>query len=373
MLSRNGPPEQGRNSEPASTMLALALAYAQRGLAIIPLHTPLFHHPAGYTCTCEAYRHSARCQSHDVERVAHGKEKLYLEPHAHCAHPGKHPRGLTAWLQEATTDPEIITGWFTRFPEAGIGCVPGRSGLIVIDLDEYKPGFAGGELLTAAEQATVTAVTGNGGRHLYFRKHPGARYSNANGVLPKGVDIRSDNGYIVLPGTLHASGKRYAWVPGRSIEELEPQLLPQRIHDRLMVANAAAGHAHTNGDSAHRGCAPVNFAAVSSPRPSTDRLPAYVAAMLQVPCGPDHDRSKHDFALIAQLVKLGYTDDEIIGYYDHYPVGRLGKYAARGRPYLARTIAAVRARVQAPVTGRGEDAGGMAGVRGDWPVKYSSG
>jgi hypothetical protein len=76
------------------TLLDYALAYARAGLHIFPCHTALSEHPQGYVCTCEEYRHSARC------RVQH--PRLYLEAGEHCANPGKHPRGVPNGLKAAT-------------------------------------------------------------------------------------------------------------------------------------------------------------------------------------------------------------------------------------------------------------------------------
>ena len=34
-------------------MLAWALRYAERGISVFPLHTPLHNHPEGWRCSCE--------------------------------------------------------------------------------------------------------------------------------------------------------------------------------------------------------------------------------------------------------------------------------------------------------------------------------
>src|SRR3990167_8015075 len=54
---------------------------------------------------------------------------------------------------------------------------------------------------------TFRVRTGGGGYHLYFRA-PEREIGNRAGVLP-GVDVRGAGGYVVGPGSPHASGKSY--------------------------------------------------------------------------------------------------------------------------------------------------------------------
>ena len=70
-----------------------ALAYAKHGLRGIPLWWP-----ENGGCAC---RDGSSCNS-----------------------PGKHPIHL-GWQNKATTDPEIIRGWFEDYPHANVGIVGG--------------------------------------------------------------------------------------------------------------------------------------------------------------------------------------------------------------------------------------------------------
>jgi Bifunctional DNA primase/polymerase, N-terminal len=65
---------------------------------------------------------------------------------------------------------------------------------------------------------------------LYFA-HPGGLVCNRAG-LAQGIDVRGDGGYIVAPPSVHPSGRRYAWVPGRSPAEIVPAALPRWIFVR---------------------------------------------------------------------------------------------------------------------------------------------
>ena len=53
---------------------------------------------------------------------------------------GKDPR--VRWREDSTTDAATIRGWWTRWPDAGIGVDCGKSVLVVVDLD-VKDGVDG--------------------------------------------------------------------------------------------------------------------------------------------------------------------------------------------------------------------------------------
>ena len=133
-----------------------------------------------------------------------------------CTSPGKHPR-TTNGVKDATADVGTVDMWWTTWPDANIGLACGaQSGVVVVDIDQKHGGY------TSLEQweehrgeplpTTLTALTGGGGRHI-FMQYPtdGVAIPNRNGWL-KGVDVRSDGGYVILaPGT-HISGGTYSWL-----------------------------------------------------------------------------------------------------------------------------------------------------------------
>ena len=57
---------------------------------------------------------------------------------------------------------------------------------------------------------TLTAISGGGGRH-YFFKHPGVGSVPSNNGLRPGLDRKADGGYIILPHSKHKSGRLYEW------------------------------------------------------------------------------------------------------------------------------------------------------------------
>ena len=191
---------QVTRSESTDTMQA-ALAYAHDGILVLPLHGI-----QQGQCSC-------------------GKPK--------CNSPGKHPRTAHG-LKDATTDREQIKAWWGRWPNTNVAIVTGEvSGLIVVDLDvDHKTGEDLGESTLTALQAghgelphTVEALTGGGGRHLFF-KRPQAPIKNSAGKLGPRVDVRGDGGYVVAPPSMHISGRRYEWEVNHHPDETSIAKLP---------------------------------------------------------------------------------------------------------------------------------------------------
>lgn len=132
--------------------------------------------------------------------------------------PGTKRPGLEAWQDRATVDPELIGQWWQQWPDHGVGIATGRgSGVFVLDVD-VADGKAGDETLNDLERrygalpVTVEAITGTGGRHLFYRHPPDLELSNSAGRLGPGLDIRADGGQVVAAPTVHPdTGQRYEW------------------------------------------------------------------------------------------------------------------------------------------------------------------
>ncbi len=112
---------------------------------------------------------------------------------------------------DATRDAGMVRAWWGRWPTANVGLATGQ-GLLVVDVD---PRHGGTEALVALPElpATREALTGGGGRHLFFRGE--ARCSA--GLLGPGLDIRGAGGYVVAPPSIHPTGARYRWHPDRGL------------------------------------------------------------------------------------------------------------------------------------------------------------
>lgn len=153
---------------------------------------------------------------------------------------------LVPWteLQHRRAGEDEIRGWFAHWPRANVGVVTGAvSGLVVLDVD---PRHEGDESLAAWEREhgplprTVEAITGGGGRHVYFA-HPGGLVHNKVGLAP-GIDLRGDGGMIVAPPSVHPSGRRYAWEVDHHPDETPLAPLPDWLARRVAEAPGGRGH-----------------------------------------------------------------------------------------------------------------------------------
>lgn len=190
-----------------SPILTAALAYARRGWAVLPLHSP-----TSDGCSCRR----------------------------DCRSPGKHPRTKNG-VHDATIDEATIRRWWSTWRNANIGIATGR-GLVVLDVD---PRHGGDESLRRLVKQhgplpqTVVAVTGGGGRHFYFTSPETVRSRQ----LGPGLELKGEGSYVVAPPSLHVSGYRYAWA-------LPPDAVPLAPAPEWLLN---AKHAPTNGDNKNKG------------------------------------------------------------------------------------------------------------------------
>jgi hypothetical protein len=143
-----------------------------------------------------------------------------------CHSPAKHP------LTEHGKDDFTANRWqLQKWAEQHPGCNWGGrppEGVIVLDVDPRNGGY---DSLTELESrhgplpATLTALTGGGGMHFWFVGGSG-RGSLGKG-LP-GLDVKTHTGYLVLPPSIHASGKPYTWD-----RKLDAAYQPQWLWDLL--------------------------------------------------------------------------------------------------------------------------------------------
>lgn len=117
---------------------------------------------------------------------------------------------------DATTDVEQIRRWFQPDSIYNIGVLTGEiSRTLVVDIDERNDGFSSFERLERTFGKlpnTLSAKTGGGGKHLYFRVPAGIEglrdRPNVDGYV--GVDLKAF-GYVVAAPSIHESGNAYCW------------------------------------------------------------------------------------------------------------------------------------------------------------------
>lgn len=198
-----------------------ALAMAERGFYVFPVDHPALEHCAGI-----------KTESHDP---------------ATCTERGKHP--CVAWSFAATTSTKMISTWWRDKPLRNLGVNCRLSGLIVVDEDlrgEFAR-FAADNGHAAPDTFTVETAKG---AHYYFRApegfHHGNRdkafagyHCNLRGNGGDKVDAEGKRsgagGYVVGPGSVHATGVEYTIT-----NAAEPVELPQWIIDALVKAKPTA-------------------------------------------------------------------------------------------------------------------------------------
>lgn len=158
-------------------MIGPALEWAARGVPIFPCHAP-----NGLECSCGTKG---------------------------CKNIAKHPRTWQG-VKDATTDETQIQAWWSRWPKANIGGAVGEAGVWILDVDGQAGMASIADWLALRGYRlpdTLTIRTGGGGLHLWWRAGKRA-VRNRVGLLSH-VDVRSRGGYVILPPSLHASGRRY--------------------------------------------------------------------------------------------------------------------------------------------------------------------
>lgn len=164
-------------------MLEWALFWASQNIPVFPVH-PAFNG----ICGCAKGSKCASAGKHPISRLA--------------------PKGS----HSGTTDPEIIKKWWAAEPYANIG---GRMGglirLLAVDIDPRAGGDASFFDLVEAHgdewTATLRHRTGSNGFHLFYVVPHDIEFQKAK--LAPGIDLKWHGGYVVLPPSLHVSGRRY--------------------------------------------------------------------------------------------------------------------------------------------------------------------
>lgn len=191
------------------TPLATAAAeYAKRGFLVLPLYGVYDRGDGVYICNC---RKGARCKS-----------------------PGKHP---TLRYEYATRDPELAAKRQEAVPKWNLCTIlDDQIDVTVLDFDgedgrrtkiQIEESF--GPLPETWAQATGRA---SGGEHLFYRvpRHLNY-YAIRNRKIAPGLDVKGENGLVVLAPSLHRDGKRY-----RLQNDLPIATLPDWLY-RLIVSD----------------------------------------------------------------------------------------------------------------------------------------
>ncbi len=218
-----------------------------------------------------------------------------------CQPNGKAPL-TSSGFRAATTDVEIVAGWWHDWPTANIGFVPGRAGYVVIDVDGPEGERAAVALGLLAEP-TLRVLTPRG-FHLYF-KHPGGTIGNT--PLAPHLDVRGDLGYVLLPPSRHPCGEVYradkaavlplppdtpARLTGnghrRALPPLEAAIPDGQRNDTLFRLGAALRHYGASAAAIHAALRAENLARCRPPLPE-DEVGRIAASAARYPAAANVD------------------------------------------------------------------------------------
>src|SRR5262249_43214313 len=112
-----------------------------------------------------------------------------------------------------------------------IGLRTGKiSGIVVIDDDSVDASASSALNLPS----TVTAITGSGKKHFYFKAPPDFPVGNSVKSLAPSIDIRGDGGQVVFVGSVPPDTKKpYTWAPSLSPDDVPIAELPENLLHRL--------------------------------------------------------------------------------------------------------------------------------------------
>jgi Bifunctional DNA primase/polymerase, N-terminal len=125
-------------------------------------------------------------------------------------------------FKDATTNPDLIKGWWSKWPDALVSV---RTGIkfVVLDIDCAKHAEAAQWYGKANLPITRTHITRSGGRHLFFQ--PDERFRNTTSRICVGVDTKGINGCAIwwpACGLDVLHGDVLAPVPDWIIKALKP-------------------------------------------------------------------------------------------------------------------------------------------------------
>jgi hypothetical protein len=178
-----------------------------------------------------AREQAAAVSLQEVERLAERGWRLFP-----CAPRSKVPR-LKGWQKVATSDLATIRQWAAKYPGCNWAVVTGlESGVFVLDVD----GETGRASLAALEKQhsplpdTLISRTGrvDGGEHRWFNYPAGSEIRCSASKIGENLDVKANGGYVIVPPSIHETGRPYQWVEPKRTMADAPAWLIELLKDR---------------------------------------------------------------------------------------------------------------------------------------------
>jgi hypothetical protein len=248
---------------------------------------------------------------------------------------GKAPAVSRGFLS-ATTNPATIRRFWTN-PECNVAIPTGaRSGFWVLDVDGVEGATALRELeLEHGDIPSTRTVVTARGWHAWFA-YSGSIPTTVGRIGP-GVDTRGDDGYVVVPPSVHKTGHRYAFLddPWAPIEPAPSWLINaartkavKLITERAVAMIRGPRLAGTYGRAALQ--AEVAALAATPPGRRNDTLNRAAFSLFQLVAGGEVSESEVVAALQQACVANGLAADD--GWGSVHATIRSGRFAGLQHP-----------------------------------------
>jgi hypothetical protein len=210
---------------------------------------------------------------------------------------------------DATTNPATIRRWFGGSHQYNLAVRTGlASGAWILDVDNE-------DSLHRLEQRhgplpPTMRSRGRRGAHLWWRAHVPVQCSA--GRVAAGIDVRGENGYLVVPPSIHPSGVMYRWLNCESLATAPdwllaltrkpppaPVRLPPRTHNGPSGAYGAAALGRE-----------IEALAGTAPGGRNHALNRASFALHQLVAGGELDRIDVERALIGATAANGLLADD---------------------------------------------------------------
>ena len=149
-------------------------------------------------------------------------------------------RPLIKWKEYQSRRPsrEEVEKWFKGKQKINIGIVCGRvsGNLVVLDFDnkEVFKKFLSSLPPELKDAFNFTWIIETGrGYQVPFRLEDENAVPRTKPKLIEGVDIKAEGGYVVVPPSIHPSGKQYKFIEGTEI--FEPYILSKKDFEKILV------------------------------------------------------------------------------------------------------------------------------------------
>ena len=209
----------------------------------------------------------------------------------------KTPRVKWAQYQNEPVTDEIFEGWVRRYPGCNWAIVTGKE-INVIDADSK-------EAADLIESGVITrsprSVTTSQGRHYYYQVND---IDLANAVDRNNkIDVRGRGGYVVAPGSIHASGSVYTETVLPGWGDADPSSLPTLSREDIQVLNSLKREATTSLQFVIGSDGKLKFDATKvAPGPIADEETGV----------PEGSRNDAAASLVGQWIKAGLDKKTIL-------------------------------------------------------------